>query len=39
MSCDTRRRMELSLLTQAARVAEHPSDECGTEGADMRRRG
>jgi hypothetical protein len=39
MSRDTRLRTNPSPLSPAARVAEHPSDEFGTEGADMRRRG
>jgi hypothetical protein len=39
MSRDTRRRTKRWTLVQPARVAEHPSDECGTAGDDMRRRG
>jgi hypothetical protein len=39
MSRDTRRRTKRSPLLQLARVAEHPSDEYGTAGDDMRRRG
>jgi len=30
---------EPSPIMQAPRVAEHPSDECGTEGDDMKWRG
>jgi hypothetical protein len=39
MSRDTRRHTEPSPLLLTARVVEHPSDECGTAGADMRWRG
>lgn len=38
MSRDTGRHTKPHPLNPAARVAEHPSDDFGTAGADMKRR-
>jgi hypothetical protein len=38
MSRDTRLRTQLRLLMPTTRAAEHPSDEFGTAGDDMKRR-